>query len=61
MGELLVIASGDTVTVALPDKTQAMTFEGIGIEDGVGTPILILRSGSERISYPLDEVRIEDD
>jgi hypothetical protein len=61
MGELLVIASGDTVTVGLPDKTQAMTFEGIGIEDGVGTPILILRSGSERISYPLDDVRIEND
>jgi hypothetical protein len=36
-----------------------MTFEGIGLEDGVGTPIVILRSGSERITYPLSELRIE--
>lgn len=63
MSKLFVIASGDPVTVSLPDTTeaQAMTFEGIGIEDGVGTPIVILRSGSERITYPLDELRIESD
>lgn len=63
MGKLFVIASGDPVNVALPDTTeaQAMTFEGIGLEDGMGTPIVILRSGSERITYPLGELRIEPD
>jgi hypothetical protein len=63
MDKLFVIASGDTVTVALPDTTEAeaMTFEGIGLEEGTGTPIVILRSGSERITYPLNELRIEQD
>lgn len=61
MDKLFVIQSGDPVTVSLPDTTQAqaMTFEGIGLEDGTGTPIVILHSGSERITYPLSELRIE--
>ncbi len=63
MGALYVIASGDAIDVVLPDKTEAqtMTFEGIGLEDGTSTPIAILRSGSERITYPLGELRIEPD
>jgi hypothetical protein len=61
MDKLFVIASGDPVAVVLPDATEprSMTFEGIGLEDGTGTPIVILRSGSERITYPLSELRIE--
>ncbi len=63
MGTLHMIASGDAITAVLPDKTeaQAMTFEGIGLEDGDATPIVILRSGSERITYPLAELRVEPD
>lgn len=63
MGELFVIQSGDAVNVALPgeDEAQDAIFEGIGTEDGEGTPTLILRSGSEQIAYPLDELRIEPD
>lgn len=61
MAALKVIASGDSVAVVLLDagQPQAMTFEGIGLEDGTGTPIVILHSGSERITYPLSELRIE--
>jgi hypothetical protein len=61
MDGLKVIASGDTVDVALPDSTepQAMTFEGIGLEEGNAAPVAVLRTGSERITYPLGELRIE--
>jgi hypothetical protein len=61
MDKLFVITSGDPVTVSLPDtaEAQVMTFEGIGLENGTGTPVVILRFGSERITYPLGELRIE--
>lgn len=61
MGGLTVIASGDKVDVVLPDTTepQAMTFEGFGLEEGTHIPVAVLRTGSERITYPLAELRIE--
>jgi hypothetical protein len=63
MATLRVIASGDTVDVVLPDSTepQSMTFEGIGLEEGNTAPVAVLRTGSERITYPLSELRIEPD
>jgi len=47
MDGLKVIASGDTVDVVLPDatETQAMTFEGIGLEEGRDGPVAVLRKG----------------
>lgn len=61
MGALNVIASGDPVAVVLPDATepQSMTFEGIGLEEGDAAPVAVLRTGPERITYPLSELRIE--
>jgi len=63
MAALNVIASGDMVAVVLPDTTesQAMTFEGIGLEEHTDAPVVVLRTGAERITYPLDELRIEPD
>jgi hypothetical protein len=63
MGNLDVIASGDTVAVVLPDRSepQSMTFEGIGLEEDGSAPVAVLRTGSERITYPLSELRIEPD
>jgi len=61
MDDLKVIASGDTVAVVLSDapESQTMTFEGIGLEEGNAAPVAVLRTGSERITYPLGELRIE--
>jgi hypothetical protein len=61
MDGLKVIASGDAVDVVMPNKTkpQSMTFEGIGLEEGESAPVVVLRTGSERITYPLSELRIE--
>ena len=63
MDGLKVIASDDTVDVVLPDTAEpkAMTFEGIGLEEGNAAPVAVLRTGSERITYPLSELRIEPD
>jgi len=63
MDPLKVIASGDTVPVVMPNRTkpQAMTFEGIGLEEGRDGPVAVLRKGFERITYPLAELRIEPD
>jgi|GEM_PF-6628483 len=63
MDGLKVIASGNTVDVVLPDtdEPKAMTFEGIGLEEGIDGPVAVLRTGSERITYPLSELRIELD
>jgi len=63
MDGLKVIASGDTVDVVLPDtaEPQSMTFEGIGLEENVDTPVAVLRTGAERITYPLSKLRIEPD
>lgn len=61
MDGLKVIASGDSVDVVLPDRpeSRSMTFEGIGLEEGGSTPVVVLRTGFERITYPLAELRIE--
>jgi hypothetical protein len=63
MDGLKVIASGDSVDVALSDKTkpQAMIFEGIGLEEGIDGPVVVLRKGFERITSPLATLRIEPD
>ena len=64
MAALKVIASGAAVDVVLPDapEPQSMTFEGIGLEEGNEAPVVVLcRTGSERITYPLGELRIESD
>lgn len=63
MDGLDVIASGEKVDVVLPGKTkpQAMTFEGIGLEEGRDGPVAVLRKGFERITYPLADLRIESD
>ena len=63
MDGLKVIASGDSVDVVLSDKTkpQSMTFEGIGLEEGIDGPVVVLRKGFERITSPLATLRIEPD
>jgi len=63
MDGLKVIASGEKVAVVMPGKRkpQDMTFEGIGLEESSNEPVAVLRKGFERITYPLDALRIEPD
>jgi hypothetical protein len=62
MARLHIIRSGDAVTAVLPGETSAMTFEGLGLEEGDDTPVVVLCPNErERITYPLAELRIEPD
>lgn len=61
MARLRVIRTGDAITATLPDETRAMTFEGIGLEEGDEAPVVVLRTGAERITYPLAGLRIGPD